>query len=41
MIRILGICGSSVRGSNTELILREGLKAVQEDGAKTEIDINK
>lgn len=37
MINILGICGSPIKGSNTELILREALKAVEQDGVSTEI----
>jgi multimeric flavodoxin WrbA len=37
MIHFLGICGSPIKGSNTELILREGLRAVEQDGIKTEV----
>ena len=37
IMNILGICGSPVKDSNTELILGEGLKAVEQDGVKTEI----
>ena len=37
MINILGICGSPVKESNTELILREALKAVEQDGVKIDI----
>jgi multimeric flavodoxin WrbA len=36
MISILGICGSPVKGSNTELILGEALKAVESEDVKTE-----
>ena len=34
---ILGICGSPIKDSNTEVMLREGLKAAEGKGAKTEI----
>lgn len=37
MIRILGICGSPVKDSNTEVLLREGLKAIEQDGVQTDI----
>lgn len=36
-MNILGICGSPIKDSNTELILREGLKAIDQNGVKTEI----
>ena len=36
-MNILGICGSPIKDSNTELILREGLKAIEQNGVKTEI----
>ena len=37
MINILGVCGSPVKESNTELILREALKAVDQEGIKVDI----
>ena len=37
MIKILGICGSPVRESNTEWFLREALKAVEQDGIKIDV----
>jgi multimeric flavodoxin WrbA len=37
MINILGISGSPVKESNTELILREALKSIEQDGVKIEI----
>lgn len=37
MINILGISGSPVKGSNTKLMLREALKAVEQDGVKIDI----
>lgn len=37
MINFLGICGSPIKDSNTELILREGLRVVEQDGVKTEV----
>ena len=36
-MNILGICGSPIKDSNTELILREGLKAIEQNGVKTDI----
>ncbi len=36
-MNILGICGSPIKDSNTELILGEGLKAIEQNGVKTEI----
>lgn len=36
MINILGICGSQVQDSNTEHILKEALKAVEQDGHSRE-----
>jgi len=37
MIKILGICGSPVKNSNTERILEEALKSIQREGVQTEI----
>jgi multimeric flavodoxin WrbA len=37
VINILGICGSPIKDSNTELLLGEALKAVQEDEVQTEL----
>jgi len=37
VIDIPGICGSPVKESNTELILSEALKAVEQDGIKIDI----
>lgn len=37
MINILGICGSPVKDSNTKLILKEALKAVEQEGVQSEI----
>ena len=37
MIHILGICGSPVKDSNTEVMLREALKAVEADDVQTDI----
>ena len=37
MINIVGICGSPVKGSNTELILREALGAVEGDGVNIDV----
>jgi len=37
MINILGICRSPVKESNTELIMREALKSVEQEGV--EIDV--
>jgi multimeric flavodoxin WrbA len=37
MINVLGICGSPVKESNTELIMREALKSVEQDGIKIDI----
>ena len=37
MIQILGICGSPVKNSNTELILKEALEAVDQKGVRSEI----
>jgi len=37
MINILGICGSPVKDSNTELILKDSLKAVEQDGVQIEV----
>ena len=37
MINILGICGSPVKDSNTELILKDSLQAVEQDGVQIEI----
>lgn len=37
MINVLGICGSPVKESNTELIMTEALKSVEQEGV--EIDV--
>jgi multimeric flavodoxin WrbA len=37
MINVLGICGSPVKDSNTELLLGEALKAVQEAEVRTDL----
>ncbi len=37
MIKIIGICGSPVADSNTELILKEALKSIEQEGVHTEI----
>jgi multimeric flavodoxin WrbA len=37
MINILGICGSPVKDSNTELLLSEALKAVQKAEVRTDL----
>ena len=37
MINILFICGSPVKESNTEIILKEALKSVEGDGVKIDI----
>ncbi len=37
MINILGISGSPIKDSNTEMFLREALKAVEQDDVTTEI----
>jgi multimeric flavodoxin WrbA len=34
---VLGICGSPVKNSNTEILLREGLKAAEDQGAETQM----
>jgi len=39
MIHILGICGSPVKDSNTELMLGEALKAIQNDEVRTDLFI--
>jgi len=36
-MNILGICGSPVRDSNTELLLKEGLKSIDQEEVKSEI----
>ena len=37
-IKVLGVCGSPIKGGNTEVFLREALKAAEEvDGTSTEI----
>jgi multimeric flavodoxin WrbA len=36
MIRVLGICGSPVKNSNAELILKEALKAIEQEDVRTE-----
>ena len=37
MINVLGICGSPVKESNTELIIKEALKSVEQGGMKFDI----
>ena len=37
MIKILGICGSPVKNSNTERILKEALESIQREDVRTEI----
>jgi len=37
MINILGIYGSPVKESNTELILKDALKSIEQDGIKIDI----
>jgi multimeric flavodoxin WrbA len=37
MVKVLGICGSPVKDSNTELIMREALKSVEQKGVSTDI----
>jgi len=37
MINVLGICGSPVKESNTELIIKEGLESVEQEGVQTDI----
>jgi multimeric flavodoxin WrbA len=37
MIKILGICGSPVKDSNSKLILSEALKSVEQDGVQVEL----
>lgn len=37
MINVLGICGSPVKESNTELIMREALKSVEQEQVRTEM----
>ena len=37
MIHILGICGSPIKDSNTELMLGEALKAIQNDEVRTDL----
>ena len=37
-IKILGVCGSPVKGGNAELLLKESMQAAQEtDGVETKI----
>jgi len=36
MINILGICGSPVKESNTDLMLTEALKSVEQEGVRTD-----
>lgn len=36
MIRVLGICGSPVKNSNAELILKDALKAIEQDDVQTD-----
>lgn len=37
-ITVLGVCGSPIKGGNTEVLLREALKAAEEiDGVRTEL----
>jgi len=37
MIEVLGICGSPVKDSNTEVILQEALKTIETDDVQTDI----
>jgi len=37
MVKLLGIVGSPRKGGNTEIIVREALKAAEEEGASTEL----
>jgi multimeric flavodoxin WrbA len=37
MIHVLGICGSPVKDSNTEVILREALKAIETDDVQIDL----
>ncbi len=37
MVEILGICGSPVKNSNTELMMREALKSVDQKDVSTDI----
>lgn len=37
MIKVLGICGSPVKDSNTELMLREALKAIETDDVQIDL----
>jgi len=37
MIHIVGICGSPVKDSNTEMILRESLKTIEQDDVQVDV----
>ncbi len=37
MIKIVGICGSPVKDSNTEIILKETLNSIEADDVHTEL----
>ena len=37
MIHVLGICGSPIKNSNTEVFLQEALKAVHQEGVTTDL----
>ena len=37
MINILGICGSPVKKSNTDLMMTEALKSIEQEGVETDI----
>ncbi len=37
MIKIVGICGSPVKNSNTEIILKETLNPIEADDVHTEL----
>ncbi len=37
VVKLLGIVGSPRRGGNTEFMMREALKAAEQEGAETEL----
>jgi len=37
MIKILGICGSPIKGSNTELMMRDALESLEQKGVSTDM----